>query len=196
MRYNDQLHLDRFKRGVFPQIHEAMFGYVREHAEGRRFLDLGCCFGLLGQHLRRAVPESHAIGIDASPKQVEQARENGVTIPLYAMKVDESTLPKVVDLIHEHAIDTIVARRSLCVVFVKAVGAGYERNDTFARSFCAAVSRAGVREFFAQGMAPDPRATAPIHRIEHEIDILAPDFRLIEKRGQCAYLKARAPALA
>lgn len=189
-RFSSPEHLAAFKeRGVFPVIHEPLFNLVLERAEGTSFMDLCCHFGLLGERLRRHIRGARAVGVEMDAAAVEAGRAAGVQIPLHVMKVEPKSLGSFIGLITEHQVTTLVARRCLSEVFVTD-HAKPTKDEAFAAELRRQLRAAGVREVFAQGRAPTARATWPIPDIEAEVALLAPEFTLVDLRGQCAYLCA------
>ncbi|RTL28020.1 MAG: class I SAM-dependent methyltransferase [Rhodocyclaceae bacterium] len=186
MRYNDDEHLRRFGSGTFPTIHDDIFTMFVSNVLGQSVLDLGCCFGLLGERIARA--GWRAVGVDALAWQLDKGRAAGVTIPLFQLKVGENTLADLLRLVAEHAVDTVVARRSLCVIL--AGKQKHEANEPLAAALARGLAERGVRELVIQGMAPDPRAVAALKSVDDEIAILAPAFALAQRRGEVAYLRA------
>lgn len=192
MRFSDPSHLARFKTlRRYPEIHDAIFAMVRELADGDGFMDVCCHFGLLGQRIQDAFPQARVCGVEMLDKAVAAGRAAGVSIPLHVMKLHEPTLPKLVELLREHRVTVMVARRCVSEFTVRDHGSTPKRDPAYAALFRAAVIEVGVREFVIQGRAPDPRATWPVPNVEAEAEMLGPEFVVREKRGQCAYLTAR-----
>lgn len=183
-RYDAQEYLDNWReRGEFPKIHDALFAMVTEHASGRRFVDLCGNTGLLAQRILEKLGAEQVVGVEMSQDAVARGRAAGMTYPRLVTKVDQTTLPAVEEFLKQHAIDTLVARRCLSEVFYLNTGFGPE--------FCAAMLRVGIRQVFIQGRAPTGKPTHPIPSVHEEIACLESHFRVVEVKGQCAYLLPR-----
>jgi hypothetical protein len=183
-RFDSQEYLDNWReRGEFPAIHDSLFAMIVEHASGKRFADLCGNTGLLAQRILEKLPADQVVGIEMDRDAVARGRAAGMSYPRLELKVDQTTVGQVEAFLREHAIDTFVARRCLSEVF------GY--NRTFAPEFCAMLRRLPIRQVFIQGRAPTGKPTHPIPSVYEEISCLESHFRLVEVKGQCAYLLPR-----
>lgn len=168
------------KTGVFPDIHQDLADLVVERARGRRFLDLCCDHGILGQQIMTRVPDSYVIGLEADPEALVRAKTYGIQMPITKLRLDPSNYDELTDLMVKHKIDVLVARRCISEVL------GYTLWS--AKDFAQAVYDGGARELCIQGRAPAGNAVHPVPNVEKEIELLSSKFRLVHKDGQCAYL--------
>lgn len=181
MRFDDPQHIETFqRRGAFPRIHDAIAGFVIGFSRGTRFLDLCCCYGLLGERLHRA--GFVVIGVDANPKVIERGQAAGIEIPLFPLRVGRDTLGELMDLIDEHDISGIVARRALPELF--------DRDPALGGEFFERARGIGVKEVFLEGRAPTRNAVSALATLEAEIHLAQPWFALDRRQGQCARLVA------
>jgi hypothetical protein len=191
MRYDDEEHLKAYTRhNSFPKIHDDLYAMVREHAEGRSFLDLCCCYGLLGERVRQGVAGARVIGVEGNMSSVDKAERYGVKIRIHRLRILPRTLEAFVALVKAHEVSVILARRCLSEIFVADHQTQPKRDHRFAEDFREGVLAPGVREFVIQGRAPTSAATWPIKDVDDEIQMLVPTYDVVERRGQCAYLRA------
>jgi len=141
MRFNE--HLQEWARlGRYPAIHDAMFEAVAENASGRRFLDLCCCHGLLGQRVKRQWPRAHVVGVEGNSAYVETARAAGVDVWIERLTVNHATLADLVFLMARELPDVLLARRCFPELF------GHDLE--FGGMFLQAVRGAGIGEVSLQ----------------------------------------------
>lgn len=189
--YNDKGMLEDFqRRGSYPSVHDPIFDMVRELADGRRFLDLCCHFGLLGERLARKVPGAFACGVERNGKAVAAGQAAGVTMPMLVTDLTMKTLPAFTDWLREHRVDVVVGRRCLCVLYVRGNDKRTAvREVEFAAAFARAMIDVGVQEVFIQGMKPLKPGEWPILDVKDEIEMLGPEYALVEQRWELAYLR-------
>lgn len=170
-------------RQVFPAIHYDLFQLIVEEAVGRRALDLCCSTGLLAQRLAEQA-HMYAVGVDADRRALDRARQYGVTVPLREIAIEPGTFDDLVELVLNHRIGVLVARRCMPELFGHDMDAG--------REFVRAMHRAGISEVFLQGRVETKGAVNRLRSIEHEVALWIDDghYRIAQLRGQCAYLGA------
>lgn len=182
MRYDSQERLDAWRTlRVWPEIHDDLFHLVLSEARGRRFLDLCCSTGLLGQRLLDKMPGcERVLGLDADAGALERGRDAGVSVPLYHLPITRESLGQLVALVERERITGLVARRCLSEIFAA--------DASWAPEFIDALASGGIREVFIQGRAPTARATHPIPNVDAEISVLGRSVNVLQRTGQCAYL--------
>jgi SAM-dependent methyltransferase len=168
--------------GRFPNIHDALYALIRENLEGRRVLDLCCSTGLLGERIRVGC-RAAACGLDADREALDRGTEAGISYPRLAVTLGRATLPAVVAWLARRKVDTVVARRCLSELCAHDPG--------FGPVLAAAFADLGVRELFIQGRQKMSTATHPIPDVDAEIRLVDGPYRVVEKRGECAYLRTR-----
>ncbi len=180
MRFDDPGHLEAWRRtGRFPEIHDGIFALIDEAARGTRFLDLCCNAGLLGERIRRQVPDAFVIGVDASEAAIQAGTAAGVGFERRMMRVEAATFGELAAWVREQRVTVLVARRCLPELL-----SGTPLRATFAKELAAA----GITEVFLQGRAANVQATNALPSVEHEVAAMAPLYKARVLRGQLAYL--------
>jgi len=112
MRFNSIAHLTAYQQmGVFPHTHDALVAFIAANAMSDRFCDLACGFGLLAEQLRVRLGK-YAIGVDKDAEALNAAHAAGVQVPLFDMRITPARFAEFQELLLEHRIEAIVARRS------------------------------------------------------------------------------------
>lgn len=185
MRYNSPEHLDYFKKtGRFPAIHAPLVNFIRCWSEQKRFLDLGCGYGLLGELLMRCIPAEIVIGVDKDANSLADARRAGVTTSCaHYLPVIPENYGKLTEIIMKNRLQVLVARR----VFPELFG-----DDPSALPYFAALMRnAGITEIFVQGRKPVPNPTNRLHNIDMEIQGLLAHYSLYMRENDMAFMVAK-----
>lgn len=191
MRFSDEEYLTDWRdKGVFPKIHQDIFTLFSTTFESDSVLDLCCCTGLLGQHIKEAYGIT-VVGAEGDPKWIERGRQFGVNIPTLEVFIKRSTLKAFVDWIKSHEVTGIIARRCISELFGNKED-GYtmltEPDWQFAKQFTEAIVGAGVKELWLEGRADQGRSVHPIPDTETEIRCFTPLFTLQDTYRKCAYL--------
>lgn len=120
MRFDSQEHLDAFKKlGRFPGIHDDFERMFVEEARVRRWVDLCCNTGLLGERLRRR-HGVYVCGIEGDADAVQRGTEAGIAYERLLTRIDSSTLPTVLLWLKERRVEGVAARRCLSELFFDA----------------------------------------------------------------------------
>ena len=190
MRYNDPSHFERWKtHGTFPAIHDNIAALLEKHVAAgtagpikpRRFCDLCCSIGLLGQRIYEGdMATRSVVGVEGLHASIVQARAAGIRYPILEIMVTHATLPVFIDWLKLNRTEVLVARRCLSELFAV--------DQSWGPHFWEAVTGAGVRMAVIQGRAPCANPTHPLPSVDQEIAVLGPKARLVEKLGQCAVL--------
>ena len=183
MRFNSPEHLETWRTtGRYPAIHDALANVAVADVRGRRLVDLGCSYGLLGARVVAEAGLEFGLGIDADGAVLAAARAAGVPIELEEMKVTEVTIPRLSDMLEYHRIDVMVARRVLPELF----GADLTAGQRFVEMLC----QVGIKEVFLEGRVDSPKSVNALRSIAQEVELLAPWFREVRRIGGVSYLVA------
>ena len=157
---------------MYPAIHLGLVEYVKRNLRSRpNFLDLGCCYGLLGRRLidkfDGEVPM--CVGMDADAKVLVAARNAGVEFarlklihcPDIAMSCK---LLKAV--IEEYELEVVIARRIFPELF------GTDDRMRLAAPFFSALAESGIREIFIQGRVKCAAATNSLPSVQSEVNTI------------------------
>jgi SAM-dependent methyltransferase len=182
--YDSIEYLEAYRRArAFPPIHRDLFGLVVSRARATRFLDLGCCTGLLGQRLKSAGIAEFVIGVEASAESIRLAREYGVTVPLYQLRIGHGTLPELGSLLSDNRITAVVARRCFPEILAD--------DPTLDAALAATLAASGVRQLFIEGRQVSSRSTHRLSCIENEIAAVSAFFTPSFRRDRCVLLSVR-----
>jgi hypothetical protein len=180
-RFDSLEHLAAYRRhGAFPAIHDSLYELVSRYARERRFLDLCCSTGLLGQRLLGTGVADFALGVDGDRLAVQNAIDHGVTMPVRHLALAADTLPLLGRLIEENSIRAVVARRCLPELLGDRPELDGAFTDTLADS--------GITQLFVEGRIMSRLWTNRLKSIEEEIAVLKPRFRAIVRSNRCCYL--------
>ena len=165
----------------FPNIHEPMFASIKRNTpEGARFLDLGCCQGLLAVQV--AVKHAgHVIGVDGSAGYIKNAIEHP-NVQYYLLKIDgDEALCALQDIIMEHQVQFVIARRIMPEI-VETAGIGLATK--VARMF----RTVGVGVFL-EGRIDSKRAVNPLKNLAAETALFTGErYRVLDERRGINYL--------
>lgn len=186
MRFNSPELLEAWQAtGEWPAIHNAMSEMAITYVTGRRLLDLGCSYGLLGARITAENAMEPGIGVDASSDAIAAGKAARVPLDLKFMRV----LPRRSDwldlmaIIRDNGVDVVIARR----VFPELFGEHVDEMSAFGEE----LRRAGIKELLVQGRVETAQATNRLHSVVQEYRELANSFRDVAVRGSVAYLVAR-----
>lgn len=181
MRFHSTEHLETWRRTKrFPEIHNDIFQFIVEEAEGKVFLDLGACFGLLATRLQGSAFGWKAVAVEANPAHIEHAKAAGIPVEFLTMAVNRDTLPQLAEFVKRHAVTSIVARRVLPEIWGEDLAGG--------AMFATSMREAGVKEFILQGRVKTPNAVNALSTVESEIALLCPAYKLASARRDIARL--------
>lgn len=182
MRFDSAEHLQAWQeRQVYPEIHRKIRESVVNLAVGSRLLDLCCSYGLIGQFLQDA--GFTAVGVDRDVAVIERARAADIRIPLYRLEITRETVHQLYEIIENHRITGIVARRALPELFADDL--------EFGREFFAEMRDLGVRELFLEGRVATRNAVSALASLDAEIKLVAGSYAWRARFGSVAYLRAR-----
>lgn len=171
MKFNSIEYLNTWATsGRYPAIHDAIV-FSSQAIQSRRILDLGCCFGLLGQRLKSVEGFEHVVGVDADLTAIKAAGAAGITIPLCNMSLTEGTLEAFCFLLKEHRVGAVVARRVLPEIFSECV--------EFALPAFLAIRAAGVEEWLIEGRVESSRSSNYLSSVQKEVDLMKDVYRPI-----------------
>lgn len=181
MRFNAPEHLHAWKLSHrYPAIHDNIFQLCSSHMRGLRVLDLCCSTGLLGARVA-AYFGADVVGVDADERALNAARAAGLDIHLVHMHVDSFNLAPLENLIQQHQIQTVLARRCLPELFGHDLQAG--------AAFAQMLHRLKVQEVFIEGRVASKAAVNPLASLAGEVDLLAPHYRVSKLHHNVAFLK-------
>jgi SAM-dependent methyltransferase len=181
MRFDDEAHIAAWERNrTYPAIHRPMCETVVNFACGVRFLDLCCSHGLIGQFL--ADQGFAVVGVDGSARAIARAEAAGIAIPLVHIRITRETAGAVMDLIADHRLTGIVARRTLPELF--------DRDLEFGRDFFRQAHAAGIHEVFLEGRIATRKATSALASIDAEVHLLQPTFAQARRWRNVAHMLA------
>jgi SAM-dependent methyltransferase len=186
MRFDAAEHLAAWQRTrTYPAIHRPICDMVMNFARSERFLDLCCSYGLIGHYLAERGGMT-AVGVDRDGAVLDRARAAGVAIPHYPLRITRETTDQVMQLVDQHQLTGIIARRALPELF--------DRDLDFGREFFMQARAHGIRELFLEGRVVSPAAVSALPSIEAEIELVEPWFVLFRRVRSLAHLVAQQPA--
>ena len=184
MAFNSRELLDKWvAEGGYPEIHDSIYHAASQHLAGESVLDLCCCFGLLGERLAREYRCPIVWGVDADVQSIAAAKDAGVTIPLYTMKIVPETMEVLVSLIEQFTTSAIVARRAIPELFGENLG--------FGREFSQRVKQVGVRKILVEGRIYSKRSTNALASLDEEVALFYQDYEIALLGNNLALLEAR-----
>lgn len=164
MRYDSPDHLATWSAtGRFPAIHDAIAQVAAVEMTGRRVLDLGCSYGLLGGRLMSKGLADFALGVDTDLDVMDAGLAAGLPVEYRQIKVDFTTIDALVSLISEHRIDVLVARRIMPELFGDNLPLGV--------SFGIKLASAGVREVLLEGRVQTSAAVNALSSVDKEVGL-------------------------
>lgn len=181
MRFNDEQHIKDYKnRGVYPRIHGDIFS-LDKHIPASNVLDIGCSTGLLTARL--ADKHKKVVGIDSDKKALQQAREiKKRNVALYEGKINEQTVNEVEQILKDHNINVIYARRVLPEL--TDVG-GLSLIETLVTMFYTQK----VKYVVLEGRQRRRSATHVMKDIDKEISRFVGLYKPIKRYKECAILE-------
>jgi hypothetical protein len=185
-RFNSPEHLSTWQeRGRYPAIHDGIADAAASLMRGKCLLDLGCSYGLLGARIAKESGQGMPLGIDADGKVIAAARDAKVSMFFTHLRVTAETLPLVAELVRDHSIDVIIARRILPELFGQEVMVG--------GMFAAMMAKAGVKEMFVEGRVVSERSTNALASIDAEVAMLSGSYREARRIKAVSYLVRQEP---
>lgn len=187
-RYNDVVHLKRWSTGGgHPRIHDDIYNLIMQTIEAEALIDMCCAIGLLGTHVQESLGAT-VIGVEADKTNRERAATYGVPIPMVPLFIDRSTIGTFADLIREHSVTGILARRCISELFGNTPDKKVDWEWT--KIFSGAIADAGVTEIWIEGRADQGRSVHPVPDTATEVACLESRFEVAERYRNCAYLRA------
>lgn len=184
MRYDSAEHLKAWQAdGTFPKIHEAIANVALTELTGRRVLDLGCSYGLLGARLRKWGVATEAVGIDVDENVIAAAQAAGVPVGFNHLRLERASFPEALAIVKAQHLDVVIARRIMPELFGKDLEAG--------KLFAHLLARAGVKEMIIEGRINTLSATNPLKSIDQEVEMVSVAYREKRRVGAISYLVAR-----
>jgi SAM-dependent methyltransferase len=178
-RFSDDKHIKNLlEYGTYPKIHDDIF-YLSKFIEADNVLDLGCCTGLLSNRLANIY--ENVIGIEANKSFLNKAIKKD-NIFYFNIKINNSTLDKVKDIIHKYNIDTIFARRVFPELYTTG---GTELLNNLSTLFF--TSR--INYIVLEGRKPVKNATNPYNTLDREIEIFKKHYTEYIRYKNCSILK-------
>ena len=185
MRFDSLEYLDQWQReGRYPAIHDEMFAVVTSRVVGRRYLDLCCSTGLLGQRIAAKAWAETVVGVDGDNGALQAGKDAGINVPLIHLAITDTTMDQLGDLIRQHGLTVMLARRCLPELS--------DGDPERAKRLLAITAKAGITEIVVQGRDVSRRTTHVLGSIEREIAVIEPFFAVKWKGGQMAYGRRRA----
>jgi len=178
-RFNDESYLiDWRDAGAYPEIHNDICTLILNNSNGR-FLDLGCCTGLIGQRLLSS--GLYAFGIEGSRRNIGTGKMYGIKLEMVQLSI---TTVQHIDLIFDHCqlrgINSIVARR----VFVEL----FSHNLAMMRYFAMKAWVSGIEEIYIQGRQVTSQSSNPLNCVEKECTQLSDYYKVKLISGECAIM--------
>lgn len=184
MRFDSRERLDTWQiGGGFPAIHNDIVTAAIVYVRGRRVLDLGCSYGLLGARLIAAEAAEFVVGVERDAEIVRQARDAGVPITFAVFAVNRSTMPALEALVLVHKLDVLVARRVLPELFGEDLELG--------RDFARAIAGAGISEMLIEGRVATRNAKNALATVDQEVALLDSSYKEARRVGAVSYLVRR-----
>ena len=184
MRFDSPEQLETWvKTGRWPAIHDRIADFATQHVFGRRLIDLGCSYGLLGARIMAQAGMDAALGIDSDQKAISAAQKAGVPILFKRMQVTGANLDALGDVIAEMHADVLVARRVLPELFGDDLAGGW--------NFGRVLHEAGIREIVVQGRVDGAGSVNPLRSVRQEVELLSHSYREGVGAGPLSYLTAR-----
>jgi hypothetical protein len=182
-RFNSPEHLETWRtRGRYPAIHDGIADAAASFMRGKRLLDLGCSFGLLGARIAKEIGHDTAIGVEADRSVISAAKAAGVPMVFHNIKVAADTLTQLEAVVRCHGINVIVARRIMPELFGSDLDLGVR--------FAALMGAAGVKEMLIEGRVLSGRSTNALASIDAEVVMLAGSYREVRRVKAVSYLQA------
>lgn len=180
MRFNAPEHLQFWKdTGRFPAIHDDIMHLASSHMRGLTALDLCCSTGLLGQRVAAHLG-AEVVGVDGDTRALALGKEAGLDVRLVYQRIDPHDLQPLENLLQQHQIETVLARRCLPELFGQALAAG--------RTFAQMLHRQQVQEILVEGRMVSPGAVNPLASLAQEVELLGPYYQVRKLHRNVAYL--------
>lgn len=180
MRFNAPEHLQAWQATrQFPAIHDDIMHLAYSHMRGLTALDLCCSTGLLAQRVAVQLGVQ-VIGVDADERALAQGRAAGLEVPLVHQRIDPHDLRPLENLLQQHQIETVLARRCLPELFGQDLAAGH----TFAQM----LHRQQVQEILVEGRQASKAAVNPLASLAQEVELLGPYYQVRKFHRNVAYL--------
>lgn len=176
MRFDDLEYVKQYNQnGKFPKIHDDIASLDKYIPEGV-VLDLGCCTGLLS--CRLAQKHRAVIGIEPNKHYLENAvrKEN---VHYVNMKICEETMQRLKEIVREHNITCVYARR----VLPEICDAG---GTKLVRSMIAMFKECGVKYIVVEGRKCNSKSTHLLKSIEREKEMLSGFYDNIQNYKNCS----------
>lgn len=190
MRFSDEEYLRAWKEDkIFPKIHQRIFDLFSMTFEAESVIDLCCCTGLIGQHIK----EMHGInvvGVEGDPNWIERGKKWGIELPIYELWITPDTLATFLDIIKKEKVTGIVARRCISELFGNDEKGRRLKspNWPWAEQFSEKILNAGITELWFEGRADQGRSVHPIPGTDEEIQCFSSKYKLAERYQTCAYM--------
>lgn len=180
-RFNSPKYLKAWQAGEgYPKIHNAIAAFFDKYGLGESCVDLCGNTGLLATRIIEAY-DTPCIVVEAADDAIAVGREYGVPAKHYQMLIEPATYEDLFAVLDEHNVDTFVARRCISELFTGP-------DDPDGVVFAKGLIDLGVTKLFLQGRQPTKKATHPIPTIDEEVALFLSHYRVVEKKGQVAYL--------
>lgn len=179
LRFSSLEHLEAYRDGgIFPGTHSALVGFIAANAFADRFCDLASGLGLLGEQLRVRLGK-FCIGVEKDAEYNAAARAAGVQVSLIDLRITPATFPQFRELLVEHRIQAIVARRAAFLYHEIGDGSQGQKSAPgivhgegwHMTEFAELCAGSGVTEVFLQG------ETSGRWTIDHDVKCFSPPFR-------------------
>lgn len=193
MRFSDEEYLRAWKEdGVWPKIHSTIYTLFSSTYEGRSFLDLCCCTGLIGQHIQD-VNKAKVVAVEGDPAWIQRGKKWGIDVPVFELWVLPHTLRSFISFIEQNEVTGIVARRCISEIFGNDEKGRHLKtpNWDWAATFTSAILEAGVNEIWIEGRADQGRSTHCIPDTETEAKCFSTGFKVTDRYKTAAYLTPR-----
>lgn len=159
--FNSEKYLIDYKnKGLFPKIHDNIFNSVVSLKLDSNIVDLCCCYGLLAERLNNI--GLNTIGIEKNNTYKILSEKYGIKSKIYYLDII-NRMPSIMDIIKNHDIKTVVARRCFPELFSK--------NFKMGRIFIDLAHQFGVQYIILEGRVFSLKTVNPLGKIADEIEL-------------------------
>jgi signal recognition particle GTPase len=180
-RFHSEEYIEAYReRGEFPRIHDDIGKVVEKYGKDYdRCIDLGACIGLLSARLAERCGKSLVVGVEANENYLSRAIQHERIVYKH-LAVTDDTLQAMGDIIREHDIKLIVARR----VFS-------EIGKSVVTKLASVFKENGVEMIILEGRVRVPNPTNELYDADAEVNALRVEYKPIFAKKDCRVLVLR-----
>lgn len=190
LRFSDEEYLRAWsEEGLYPKIHNIIYTLFSSTHEAESVVDLCCCTGLLGQHIKD-VNNVSVVAVEGDEAWIERGKKWGTNVETLNLWVLPNTLEVFTSFLKEHKVTGITARRCISEIFGNDDKGRHlkEPNWAWAKIFTDAIIGAGVNEIWIEGRANQGRSTHCIPDTPTEAKCFSSGFKITEEYKTATYL--------